>query len=82
MKNNILYNCRKATYMVAQREEGKLNATQHIRLWLHLSMCKACSLFSKQTAFLSTAAKQIQNIEINLPETKKLEIIEKLKNEQ
>lgn len=80
MKNNLLYTCRKASLMIAQREEGKLNLVKRTKLWLHLSVCKACSLFSKQTAILGDAAKQIQNIETNLPEKKKLEIIEKLKN--
>jgi predicted anti-sigma-YlaC factor YlaD len=81
MKNSMLYSCRQATSLVAQQEEGKLNLVQRTKLWLHLNMCKACSLFSKQTALLGDAAKQIQNIETNLPEKKKLEIIEKLKNE-
>lgn len=81
MKNSILYSCRQASSLVAQREEGKLNTVQRTKLWLHLSMCKACSLFSKQTTLIGKAAKQIQNIETNLPEKKTLEIIEKLKNE-
>jgi len=52
MKQLIL-SCKKATYYISLREEGKLSITQKLQLHAHLTVCSLCRLFQQQTAFIT-----------------------------
>lgn len=56
MKQLIL-SCRKATYLMSVKEEGKLTFSQKLQLRAHLPVCSMCRLFEKQTAFISKNAR-------------------------
>ncbi len=55
MKHLIL-SCKKATYYISLREEGKLSVTQRLQLRAHLALCSLCKLFQQQTAFITKNA--------------------------
>lgn len=44
--------CKTATKMIAQKEDGKLSLKKRIQLIIHLFICKICSLFYKQNKML------------------------------
>lgn len=58
MMKSLMLSCQKASFLIAKREEGKLEWKEHLQLDLHLSMCKFCKLFERQSAFIS---RQIKN---------------------
>jgi hypothetical protein len=60
MKQLIL-SCKKATYYISLREEGKLSFTQQLQLRAHLTVCRFCRLFQQQTAFITKNATHSHN---------------------
>ena len=71
--------CKKATYLVSKKEEGKLNWIESIQLRSHMAICSLCRLFEKQTQKITNLVK---NIDYNEPlkEDIKQGIIEKMSN--
>jgi hypothetical protein len=55
MKQLIL-SCKKATYFISLKEEGRLSFAKKLQLRLHLTVCSLCRLFAKQTTFFSKNA--------------------------
>ena len=53
-----LVSCREATRLLSQREERRLGPVERAKLALHLSVCTACSRFSRQLAFLRAALRR------------------------
>lgn len=45
--------CRKATFLISKKEEGKLSSAESVSLAYHLSVCSLCRSFEKQTSFFS-----------------------------
>ncbi len=58
MMKFLMINCKKAAFLVLKREEEKLAWKEHLQLALHLSMCRFCRLFERQSSFIS---RQIKN---------------------
>ena len=46
--------CKKATYLISKKEQGKISL---LTLWLHLGICSLCKRFEKQTGFIIKQAK-------------------------
>jgi hypothetical protein len=53
----LTLSCKKATYLISLKEERKLSFAQRIQLRAHLTVCGMCTLFEKQTAFISRNAR-------------------------
>lgn len=51
--------CKKATYLVSKKEEGKLNWMEKIRLRSHMAICRVCRLFEEQTQLFTQHAKHM-----------------------
>ena len=49
----IYLSCKRATFLMSKKEEGKLMPLEKIQLKLHLNICGFCSRFEKQTKFFS-----------------------------
>lgn len=49
--NFIHLGCKKATFLLSKREEGRLTPLQKIQLKFHLGICDFCTRFEKQTGF-------------------------------
>ena len=55
--------CKEATQLVSQGLDRELSAWERIKLRLHLTICDACSLFQRQTAFMRRALKRLADNE-------------------
>jgi hypothetical protein len=62
--------CKKATYLVSKKEEGKLNWIESIQLRSHMAICSLCRLFEQQSKFISKQAKYLHG-EASLSEDQK-----------
>ncbi len=73
----LILSCKKATYLISLREEGKLPPYQQVQLRIHLAVCSMCKLFAKQTAFITRrlldAKPPTQATNLSEPARKKLE---------
>lgn len=66
MMKYLMINCRKATYLMAKKEEGKLSFVGRMKLSIHTSMCSLCKKFEKQTSLIGKESKHV-HAEDNLP---------------
>lgn len=73
MKKLLNITCKKATYLVAKKEDGKLGFIDTIKLKLHLAICSACRLFEKQSWFIKLNAQHHnhEHLDITLSDTAK-----------
>lgn len=55
----ILYNCRKATFMIEKRMVKPLTVQENIEMRLHLVTCGVCRLYIKQSRKIDLMVKQI-----------------------
>lgn len=71
--------CKTATKMIAQKEDGKLSLKERIQLIFHLLICKVCSLFYKQNKVLVKSVPLMQKKSAaSLSEKEKQQMIEVL----
>lgn len=49
----IYLSCKKATFLISKKEEGKLTPVEKLQLKMHLGICDFCTRFEKQTKFFS-----------------------------
>ena len=47
-----MYSCKKATEMVEKKNVVGLNFSENLKLKLHLSICKACKSYQKQSVLI------------------------------
>ncbi len=52
LMNAIMLSCRKATELVEKRMLCRLDKMEGIQLKMHLSMCRDCSNYAKQTGLI------------------------------
>ena len=50
-----MVSCKEASLLLSQAEDRRLSLLEQLKLRLHLSLCDACTRFSKQVAFLRMA---------------------------
>ena len=55
----LMGNCQDATMLMAKREEGRLSFKETLKLSLHISMCKFCYKFEKQTCKIADESKHV-----------------------
>lgn len=79
MMKYLMISCKESTFLTAKKEEGKLSFAEKLKLMFHISMCKYCKRFEKQS---SEIRKEIRHIhaEASLPDLTR-EKIEKILNE-
>lgn len=58
LMKSMMISCDKATFLISKKEEGKLSSGERIHLVMHLSMCKFCKLFEKQSVYIT---RQVRN---------------------
>jgi len=52
-----MYNCKQATLLALQKQQGHLSVAGRFKLSYHLLFCNACKQFVKQSALLDEAMK-------------------------
>ncbi len=55
---DIWFSCKEATLLTLKEREEGLPVASKFRLMVHLSYCKCCKLFVKQTKLMDQAAKK------------------------
>ncbi len=70
--------CKKATYLVSKKEQGRINLFDRVTLRMHLTICSLCKRFEQQTGFIIKNAKHIHPEE-KLAEEVKERIVERIK---
>jgi hypothetical protein len=80
----ILYNCRKATFMIEKRMVQPLTLQENMELRMHLLTCGVCRLYIKQSRKIDLMVKQILNTspaKISLDENFKKDLKVRIDNE-
>ena len=49
----IVYNCRKATYLIEKRQLGSITLREKLELQIHLAGCSVCKTFLKQSVLIN-----------------------------
>lgn len=65
-----MYSCKKASFLIAKKEERKLTLGERINLIMHLLMCRFCEACEKQSAYISKQAKHFVSSAELTPEDK------------
>lgn len=66
----FMISCKKATYMVSQKEENRLSWWESWQLRAHLGICSVCRKFEQQSGFIGRMARQVTMHETLSPEKK------------
>jgi len=53
-----MLSCKEATHLISQSQDRKLTLAERMQLEIHLAMCRGCTYFKDQMAFLRTACKR------------------------
>lgn len=56
MKNtvkNIVYNCRKATWLIEKNLAGSITIREQLELKVHLAGCSGCRMFERQSIVIT-----------------------------
>ena len=62
MKKGLMITCKDATQLVVKKNHEVLNMWDRMRLLMHLSMCRFCSLFEKQNRIIDEHAAKLDEI--------------------
>jgi tRNA/tmRNA/rRNA uracil-C5-methylase (TrmA/RlmC/RlmD family) len=69
---SVIYNCRKATFLIDKRMGGKISFRESIELRVHLIRCDVCKLYVKQSEKINEMIKALlkapAGVEIRLDE--------------
>ena len=77
----IYLSCKRATFLLSKKEEGKLTLIEKTQLKFHLRLCDFCTRFEKQTKFLSKNSTHLHDpTDVKLSDEKKDEIKSLLKD--
>jgi hypothetical protein len=61
LQNKLFLSCLKVTELLEKREIIPLNLLEKIRLRVHLSMCKACHAYEKQSETIDALFEKLGN---------------------
>ena len=75
--NVLNISCKKATYLVSKKEQGKINFFDRVTLQIHLKICSLCRRFEEQTGFIIKNTNH-NHLEEKLSEETKTRIIENI----
>ena len=77
MKKGIMLSCEDTTHLVVKKAYEKLGWWDRMRIFMHLSMCKYCSLFEKQNKFLDDQVAKLDETSLSkLDQDTKAKILE------
>ena len=60
--SSLMYSCEQAAKLSSRAMEQPLAPSERILLGMHLMMCKGCSGFAQQIAFLRRASRKIPEV--------------------
>ncbi|MEO6685575.1 MAG: hypothetical protein ABIN24_06405 [Dyadobacter sp.] len=54
----MVYNCKKATFLIEKRQTGKITLKESLELEFHLKGCEMCNTFMKQSVLINQFVKK------------------------
>lgn len=54
----MVYNCKKATFLIEKRQAGEITPKESLELEFHLKGCEMCDTFMKQSAAINQFVKK------------------------
>lgn len=79
--------CEQAAFLVSKKQHVRLNLRESISLRVHFMMCKICKIYEKEIRLISEKIRAFRRTEksgmephVKLPEEKKQELSQRLKN--
>ena len=57
----IVYNCKKATFLIEKQQVGKITVREKLELKLHLTGCAICVTYMRQSAVINQMARKLMN---------------------
>ncbi len=77
----LMLSCKETSELIIKKDTEELKFYDRMRLMMHLSMCKFCSLFEKQNEFINSNIKALDdNVVKEFPKDSKVRIYDNLKN--
>ena len=55
----IIYNCRRATFLIEKKQLGSLTLRERLELKIHLTGCSVCRMFQRQSILINRLIKDI-----------------------
>ncbi|QNK61500.1 hypothetical protein H7F33_13115 [Pedobacter sp. PAMC26386] len=82
---NIIYNCRKATFLIEKKQLTVLTLREKVELRIHLTGCSICRLFQKQSIGINRMVHELfhsaQHKELKLDENYKKKLQERIEEQ-
>jgi len=79
---NMIYNCRKATFLIEKKQLAALTLREQLELRIHLTGCSFCRLFQKQSIGINKMVYELfhpaENREIRLDDDYKKKLQERI----
>ena len=60
-----MLSCEDTTFLVVKKGQENVGMWDKMRIFMHLSMCKYCSLFAKQNKFIDEQVAKLDDTELN-----------------
>lgn len=57
--NKIIYNCKKATFLIEKKQLDRLSFREEMELRIHLAGCGMCVLYNKQSRVINHMVQQL-----------------------
>lgn len=81
----IIYNCRKATFLIEKKQLAPLTVRENLELKIHLAGCSICRRFQQQSIMINTMIHRIFKAsnpnELKLDDTFKRDLQERIEKE-
>ena len=81
----IIYNCRRATFLIEKKLIDRLTLREKMELRIHLFGCSVCRVFDKQSALINQMVQQLfkstKDTGAHLDDTFKQELQHRIENE-
>ena len=55
----IIYNCKKATYLIDKKEMGAISLRERIELRIHLFGCSFCRIYGRQSRVINQMVREL-----------------------
>lgn len=64
MLNRIRNNCKKATFLIDEKNLEGINVIQQIKLNIHITGCSLCRLYDKQSRMMNDLIRQLNQSDL------------------
>lgn len=65
MLNKIRNNCKKATFLIDQKNEEGINVLQQVELYIHLAGCSLCRLYDNHSRIINNLIRQFKQTDLD-----------------